>query len=166
MAPGVRFNDCYFSEPTALADWQPPKSAGLFVILAQDPNWAPKPFQPLFFGEFGNNAAEPLPRHEWLAGPVGMHSLFVAALPMPFSTTAQRWAVRNELVWAYNPACQGLDAGNSPGELARKIGALEVKHEEQATQILALLASINRLFEPQPVSPHRPIGFLAEVASV
>ena len=44
MVPsGIRFNDYFFTEPTRLADLKVPKYAGLFVILATDANWAPKP---------------------------------------------------------------------------------------------------------------------------
>src|SRR6185437_15541581 len=56
MASGIRFNDCLFSEPVRLADSPLPRCAGLYVILAEDRAWAPKPFQPVYFGEFGNNA--------------------------------------------------------------------------------------------------------------
>ena len=47
-------------------------------------------------------------------------------------------------------------------ELVRKLDVLEKKHNEQTTQFQLLLASINRLFEPQPERPHRPIGFLPQ----
>src|ERR1700687_3709484 len=107
FAVGIRFNDCFFTQPTPLAVWQPPQYAGLFVILAGDPNWAPKPFQPLYFGEFGNNAQEvAVPGDSIYHFDVRYRAeLFVATLPMPFSTTSQRWTLRNELLWAYNPVC-------------------------------------------------------------
>src|ERR1051325_8632734 len=97
--PGIRFNDCSFTEPTHLAGWTPPKCAGLFGILVADLNWAPRPFQPLYFGEFGNNPpALPLfdIGNSLLAAAKG-RALLVSVLPMPFSTTSQRWALRNEL---------------------------------------------------------------------
>jgi hypothetical protein len=163
VAAGIRFNDFVFSEPTPLGEWIPPKYAGLFAILARDPNWAPKPFQPLFFGEFGNNAratflpndAKPLP------STLRADALFVAVLPMPFSTTAERAAARDQLVWGYNPLCQAnrVTPGDT-GELARKLEALEKKHEEQTNQVGLLLANINRFFEPRPEPPRRHIGFL------
>src|SRR5690242_12491193 len=94
VSPGIRFNDCFFSEPIPLTLWAAPKYAGLCVILAGDPNWAPKPLQPLFFGEFGNNTQEMrLPKVDG--------GVFVAVLPLPFSTMAQRWALRQELIRAY-----------------------------------------------------------------
>ena len=113
MAPqGIRFNDCLFTEPIRLAEWKVPKCAGLFVILAKDANWAPKPYQPLYFGEFGNNTPEAL--LSWnqarLRRSEGGTILLISVLPMPFSTTAQRRALRNELLWAYNSAWQAEEA--------------------------------------------------------
>ncbi len=105
---GIRFNDCMFSEPVAVSRWTQPKYAGLFAVLVSDPDWAPKSFRPLHFGEFGNNAplaALPLDYPRLLATAQG-RTLYVAVLPLPFSTTAQRRELRNELLWAYNPECQ------------------------------------------------------------
>ena len=66
--------------PHAYLTWKLPKYAGLFVILAKDANSAPKPYQALYFGEFGNNTPEALlsvnyalPRRE------GDATLFISA---------------------------------------------------------------------------------------
>jgi hypothetical protein len=142
VTPGLRFNDWLFSEPVPFAEWMPPACAGLAVILVRDPNWAPKPFRPLYFAEFGNGVRGPL------HAPAG--DLYVAALPMPFSTSAQRRAARSELISAYNPAWQAGEASSCEG-LAGKLD-----------QIMVLLAHLAKLFEPQPVGPHRPIGFRPE----
>jgi hypothetical protein len=111
---GIRFNDCYFSEPTPLAQWTPPRCAGLFVILTWDSNWAPKPYRPLHFGEFGNNLQQILRPTDFtgMAGAAGTELLYVSAIAMPFSTTAQRRAIRAELVHAYNPVGQAGEAHN------------------------------------------------------
>jgi hypothetical protein len=60
------------------------------------------------FGEFGNNAPRTalLGNYNELVGAANGRKLTVAVYPMPYSTTAQRRAVRDELVWAYNPARQ------------------------------------------------------------
>ena len=124
LAPGIRFNDCLFSEPVSLEGWTPPQFAGLFVVLAADPNWAPKAFQPLYFGEFGNAT----PAHAFFQDCVAVvssaprRSLFVALLPMPFSTTSQRWAVCQELLRGYHPTQQS-DASTSapPAALEHKV---------------------------------------------
>jgi hypothetical protein len=116
VANGIRFNDYIFTEPRRLADWAPPKCPGVFVLLSRDPNCAPKPFQPLWFGEFGNNARHdifggrqiPLPRTE---------PLYISVLAIPFSTTAQRTAIRDELIWAYNSVFQASKHHSAPSEL-------------------------------------------------
>ena len=162
VGPGIRFNDFVFSEPVALRNWTPPKFAGLFVVLIEDASWAPRPLQPLCFVEFGNNTRTP-----YGTGPNAIPAigpLFVSVLPLPFLSSAQRCAIRDQLVWSYNPVCQASVAAPAQHDLARKLDELEKKHEEQTTQFRLLLASINRLFEPQPVPPHRPIGFLAKNA--
>ena len=161
FAAGIRFDDHVFSEPRRLGDWVPPKCAGICVILAGDPNWAPKPLQPLCFCEFGNNAD--LRR---LARMPNMEALFVSALAMPFSTSAQRSEVRNQLVWAYNPVWQASAGSTLQSEFSHKLEELERKHEEQTTQLRLILANISRLFEPQ-IEPkrRRAIGFLPQPAA-
>jgi hypothetical protein len=157
VASGIRFNDYLFTEPRNLAEWVPPKYAGLFAILTLDQNWAPKPFQPLCFGEFGNNSR--------MAETVrGTGHLFIAVLPMPFSTTDQRSAARDQLIWAYSPLWQAKGTPSAPSELARKLEELEKKHEEQTTQFRLLLSNMNKLFEPQPDPParRRSIGFIPQ----
>jgi len=155
VAAGIRFNDYVFSEPKHIVEWAPPKCGGVCVILARDAAWAPKPFQPLCFVEFGNNSD--LRRMSRMPN---IDALFVSAIAMPFSTSAQRSEVRNQLAWAYNPLWQA-SAGPVQSDLAHKLDELERKHEEQTTQFRLLLASINRLFEPQTEMPRRrSIGFL------
>ena len=137
-SPGIRFNDCLFSQPVAVTGWTSPGYAGLFAVLVNDPNWAPKALQPLYFGEFGNNAPHPalaldLPR---LVAAAKGRALLVAVLPLPFSTTVQRRELRDELVSAYNPECQ-IDG-----------------------TILRELANVNQSFQPPPEPPRRRIGFM------
>lgn len=158
LASGLRFNDSLFSEPVRLFEWIAPQTAGIVAILARDSRWAPKPFQPLYFAEFGNGAHC---SREPLAG-----DLYAAVLLMPFSTSAQRRALRNELIAAYNPIYQS--AGTlSTAELVRRIEELEARHHEQSAQhaqIIGMLAHLCKLFEPQPVGPHRQIGFVTAEA--
>ena len=163
-SPGIRFNDCLFSQPVAVAGWTSPGYAGLFAVLVNDPNWAPKALQPLYFGEFGNNAPLPAPAIDYprlLAAAQG-RPLYVAVLPMPFSTTAQRRELRNELVRAYNPECQHEGTLLPQGELATKLGDLEKKHQEQTAQVMLLLSNINQSFQPPPETPRRRIGFMPQ----
>jgi hypothetical protein len=161
VASGIRFNDYVFTEPRPVADWVPPKYAGVYALLARDANWAPKPFQPLWFGEFGNNAHQ----HVFATQQFRLHKpepLLVAVLAAPFSTTNQRCAIRDELIWAYNPVFQPVRSLNGPSELASKLREFEKRHEEQTTELRLLLASVSRLFgsdlEERP--RRKPIGFL------
>ena len=127
-ASGIRFNDYFFSEPVPLAAWAPPKSPGLYIVLVNDPNWAPKAYQPLCFGEFGNNAPSSslLQDCRRMMPAANGKTLFVAVLSMPFSTSHQRLALRNELISAYNPLCQTEKPAAPPPEIEafprRRIG--------------------------------------------
>jgi len=156
---GIRFNDCVFSEPLALARWTPPRCAGLYVVLVEDSNWAPKPFQPLYFGEFGHNAGLPLVDKQQLhlTGSPQV-ALFASAFSMPFSTTAQRLLLRNELVRAYNPPCLVPSEHAPPAELVRKLDELERRHQEETAELRLLFAGARTYLEPQP--PRRRIGFI------
>ena len=136
LAPGIRFNDLVFTEPVALEGWTAPQFAGLYALLRSDGNWAPKAFQPLFFGEFGNRtpAGTFFRDCESILRNAGDGALFVALLPMPFSTTSQRWATCSELVRAYHPLYQTEVAMPSGNPMAIEV----------------------------PVPPRRRIGFLPQ----
>jgi len=159
MPPGVRFNDCLFSEPAPLPTWRQPGCAGIIAVLARNPQWSPKPLQPLYFGEFGNDA---VPRTSWPAN--AGRDLLVSVLPMPYSTTAQRRALCDELIAAHNPAWQANGTMVSAPALARKVDELQARQLEQSQQILALLTHLGKLFEPAQGGPRKPIGFLPELA--
>jgi hypothetical protein len=145
-ASGIRLNDCLFTEPMDLPAWRPPQYAGLFAVFVHDASWAPKPLQPLCFGEFGNNAPRSalLGNYSELVEAANGRKLLIAVCPMPYSTTAQRSAVRDELIWAYNPACQVEGHRLSPGAIA-------IRPNESAPSPA----------EPQR-EPHRRIGFMPD----
>lgn len=145
VPPGIRFQDYLFTEPVQLSGWRPPKCAGIAVILTRNTQWGPKPLQPLYFGECGN-----VPRN------LHRDDLFIAVLPLPYSSTAQRHTLCHELSAAYNQV--------TTADLSQKIDMLEARQQEQSQQILSLLTYIGRLFEPQAVGPRKPIGFLAKLA--
>ena len=159
VPPGVRFNDCLFSEPMQLHAWRQPGCAGIVAVLARNPHWSPKPLQPLYFGEFGNDASSraALP-------PNASQDLLVSVLPMPFSSAAQRRALCDELIAAHNPAWQENRTMVSAAALARKVNELEARQLEQSQQILALLTHLGKLFEPGQAAPRKPIGFLSKLA--
>jgi hypothetical protein len=152
---GIRFNDYFFTEPERLTGWVPPRCAGIFAILVKDPNWAPKPFQPIWFGEFGNNAQHLFAMEQPLAH---AELFFVSVLPMLFSTTEQRLTVRERLVWAYNPVLNAQPTHAIPSELAHKLQELEKKHEEQSAELRLLLTNASNVADSS-ASRRRRIGF-------
>jgi len=154
VPPGIRFNDCLFSDPVPVGTWHPPSCAGIVVVLARNPQWGPKPLQPLYFGEVGS-----------LPTSVRREDLLVGTLLMPYSTPAQRRVICSELVATYRPACQADGRMVSTVELARKVDELEVRQQEQNQQILSLLSNLAKVFEPQTVGPRKPIGFLPAPAT-
>jgi hypothetical protein len=162
VAPGIRFDDYLFSEPRRLVEVALPRCGGVLAILTSDPNWAPRTYQPLCFREFGNNSQETAYDALQLARTPQAAALFVSVLAMPFSTSAQRCEIRKKLARAYNPVCQISGIPALKNELAHKLDELEERNEEQTLQIRLLLATINRLFEPQPEPRRRPIGFFTE----
>lgn len=81
-------------------------------------------------------------------------------LPLPFTTTAQRWALLRELVSAYNPAWQPSQI--RPTELAQKLDEIERQHQEQSAQLEWLRASTDRWPDAKP-APRRRIGFAPEM---
>ena len=161
FVPGIRFNDYLFTDPVPFLSWRPSGCPGIVAMLAGNPQWSPKPLQPVFFAEFGNNARSG--EQARLPGDARAQDLFVSVLAMPYSTAAQRRTVCKELIAAYNPAWQASGVALSAAELAQKVGDLEARQQEQGQQILSLLTFIAKLFEPQPVSPRRPIGFLPQM---
>jgi len=105
---GIRFDDCFFSEPRRLAEWRTPRYPGIFAVVACDPSWAPRPFRVLCFGQFGNDSANPLEwcGYGWMTTEENRNGLYVAVLPMPFSTSSQRATLVRGLVAGYHPAYQ------------------------------------------------------------
>jgi hypothetical protein len=97
---GIRFNDCVFTEPVPIAEWTPPTCAGILAVLAHDPGWSPRPYRPLYFGEFGNETRR-------IAGSA---PYLIAVFPMPFTTTRQRHTLCEELISAYNPILQSSES--------------------------------------------------------
>jgi len=142
--PGIRFNDCVFTEPAAASHFAVPKCAGVVAVLVSDPNWAPKAYQVVYFGEFGYNtptAALPFDYQRLQAAAHG-RQLMLSVLPLPYSTTAQRRELRNELVGAYNPEFQREGALHPAGEM---------------------IAGFHQSYVTPTQAPRRRIGFMPEV---
>src|SRR5690348_15846934 len=119
VPPGIRFKDYLFTEPVQLNGWRAPDCNGIVVLLARNPEWGPKPLEPLYFGEVSS-----VPAH------ARRDDLLIAVLPLPYSSAAQRRALCHELTSSLRPV--------SAAELARKVDVLEARQQEQNQQILSL----------------------------
>src|SRR5712664_388027 len=88
---GIRFSDYVFTEPIPLDRLLlPSHSTGVYAVLMPDPTWAPRDFQPLFFGEFANGhcsitAAE----LSWWYRAAAGKSLYIAVLAIPEAHTGE-----------------------------------------------------------------------------
>jgi hypothetical protein len=131
------------------------------VILVRDAEWAPKPFRPICFGEFGNNA--PAEAVMQVCAPVlsadARANACVSFLALPFTTTAQRWALCRELVSGYHPS--GQTPQPAPSDLVRRLEDLERRNQEQTAQLGFLRASAEQLLDSR-ATPRRRIGFLPD----
>lgn len=92
----------------------------------------------------------------------GGKTLYLSVLALPFSTTAQRWALCAELIRAYNPSYQPHDPMNRPTELVQRLNELEKKHHDQTAQLMWLRATAEQMLGALP--ERRRIGFLPETA--
>lgn len=126
------------------ASFATPKCAGIIAVLVNDPNWAPKAYQVVYFGDFGyNTPGGALPfNYQRLQSATHGRQLMVAVLPLPYSTTAQRRELRNELVGAYNP---------------------EFQREGTLNPVDEFVASHHHTYITAPEAPRRRIGFMPEV---
>jgi hypothetical protein len=116
----------------------------------------------LYFGEFGNNTPAVPVNYALLPRGDADVPLFVSVLPMPFSTTAQRSALRSELLWAYNSAWQAKEVRAAGSGVTNQLGIMDTKpYPEHAAQIPLHLTGVNKILDPQPErEPRRRIGFV------
>lgn len=112
LGGGIKFGRCWFLEPElvpAATRFSLVDQPGLYVALAFDSAWGPRPFRPLYFGESDGIWGRSTNGHEksgsWRAqvGPFG--TVYRALLPMPGSTRAQRQAAESALITQYNTPC-------------------------------------------------------------
>jgi hypothetical protein len=108
---GIKFGAYWFSEPEPV----PSKAfsifdqAGLYVVLAYDASWGPRPFRPLYFGESGGIGDRCTSGHEkcsaWRAQVGLLGTVYRALLHMPGSTRVSRQAAESTLIASYNTPC-------------------------------------------------------------
>lgn len=167
---GIRFGRYLFSEPVPLRGfWVPPRTAGLYVILVPDPTWLPRPFQPIFFGEFSPDRPNPVTYREyiaWFRAAAG-RDLHVAVLDAQSGASGQLPLVKRELTHTYEPICDYQAQNEFVGDgVSRKLDLLEKKDYEHDALLRVVLAAVGRLLEPPPEPPRkRQIGFLPDPPS-
>jgi hypothetical protein len=106
-----------FAGPFMAPLWSPPKSAGLYAVMA--PGWRLLTFRALEFCQTANLAEPELLKHqpkhrEWLTIVGTEWNLYIATYEMSFSTEAQRTAVVRELAREYRPEFTGLAVPQEP----------------------------------------------------
>ena len=122
---GIVFGGRRFSEPhpipvTAVAGL--PDQAGLYVVLAPDATWGPRPFRPIYFGESGEIWLRSTAGHEkWSAwvDRCGVQGVYRSLHPMPGSTRRERQAAESALISAYNTPCNDRVSVSLAALLAR-----------------------------------------------
>ena len=105
----IIFDNHEFSEPTRIAKWTGPKSAGLYVILKPDLSSSPVPLKPIYFGQTSNFALlDLLKPHEicnWVKEAEYEDCIFIAIYQMLGSTEEERKTMEAELIAKYQPVC-------------------------------------------------------------
>ena len=98
-----------FSKPTRIADWEPPKAAGLYVILKVDLSRSPMPFKSIYFGQTSNFAERGLLKsheiYKWVKEAESEEGVFIAIYIMRGSIEEERKAMEAELIAKYQPVC-------------------------------------------------------------
>jgi len=109
---GIRFGGYWFSEPEAVRSAPVRRlldHAGLYVILAYDPSWRPRPFRPLYFGESQGIRSRASASHEnyrsWSAQAGLLSPIYRAFCPLPGWTQGQRLRAESSLITQYGPPC-------------------------------------------------------------
>lgn len=109
---GIRFGAHHFSEPELLpqkgsASFLDPQ--GLYVVLAADAGWGPRPFRPLYFGESDGIWSRATGDHEnaesWRRQAGLFAPLYRALCPLPGWTRRQRQAAESALIAEFKTPC-------------------------------------------------------------
>jgi hypothetical protein len=163
-AAGIRFADCFFSEPVPFGRLALPiSSTGVYVILVPDPTWGPRQFQPVFFGEFGVShdssieAMELMACHRVAAG----RGLYVAVCTAFRDQSQDLARLKRDLILSYRPICNRESTVSGTPGMAQRVEALEKKSQEQETLLKLALTALGQFYQTPAESRKRPVGFLS-----
>jgi len=106
----IIFEKYEFSEPTRIAKWVPPKSAGLYVILKPDLSSSPLPLKPIYFGQSEDLSERGFIKShhkykDWIKTAGEEEHIFIAIYQMLGSTEEERKTIEAELIAKYQPVC-------------------------------------------------------------
>ena len=105
----IIFDEHEFNKPIRIAKWEPPKAAGLYVILKPDLSISPIPLKPIYFGQTRNFVERGLLKsHEicmWAKEAESEEGVFIAIYIMRGSIEEERKTMVAELIAKYQPAC-------------------------------------------------------------
>jgi len=106
----IIFDEHEFSSPIRIAEWEPPKKPGLYVILKPDLSSSPIPLKPIYFGQTKNFAARCfLKSHKnykyWVKETGSEDGIFIAIYIMLGSIEEERKTMEDELIAKYRPVC-------------------------------------------------------------
>ncbi len=105
----IIFDNHEFSKPRRIADWEPPKAAGLYVILKPDLSISPIPLSPIYFGQTSNFAERDLLKshdiHNCIKEAQQDEAIFIAIYIMLGSIEEERKTMEAELIAKYQPFC-------------------------------------------------------------
>ena len=160
---GIRFADYLFTEPIPLDTSLIPYVQGLFVVLIFDFTWAPRQFQPLFFGEVGRRQGSPIARNDylrWLRTAAGKQ-LYLAICPIPATHVLALPGIKNHLVDAYDPVCnrEPVETGLLSADVLSRLDTFQEKQKEHDALIRLMVAAFGHMVQPPP-EPKRRAGFL------
>ena len=122
----IYFDGFPFSTPVPLVRWTPPRRAGIYTVMVEDPQWKPVPARPIYFGESGDLAGRGFPFNHhavdvWFEVARGA-LLWISYLPTPGWSDSERRSVETRLTDHYQTPC---NARIGKRQQAALIAALE-----------------------------------------
>ncbi len=104
------FDKYEFSEPSRIAKWVPPESAGLYVILKPDLSSSPLPLKPIYFGQSEDLSERGFIKShhkykDWIKKVGEEEHIFIAIHQMLGSSEEERKTIEAELIAKYQPVC-------------------------------------------------------------
>ncbi len=106
---GTNFGGYEFDNPIKLVRWIAPYRAGIYLIMAFEPNSYP-PFRPVYVGESENMSVSGFIWYHhknrcWIKQVDNISDLYISTLSLPKSTKTERTEIKSRLISIYDPVC-------------------------------------------------------------